>query len=247
MPQGGEITIQTKILSDLSPEIARKFQVRPGKYVMLSFQDNGCGISEQNLNRLFEPFFTTKEIGKGIGLGLANLHSIIKTYHGGLCVESELGKGTTFQILLPYCQESSSKENPADADADLNGNGEHILIVDDEEALSAFFKKMISKLGYVVTVANSGAEALMKLGKGLQPALVITDIIMPGMNGKQLADRIMKLNPDQKILFISGFTDDIIEPLGLQKEGIPFIQKPFTTEQLARKMKQILAGKIQRF
>ncbi|MDD4310656.1 MAG: response regulator, partial [Candidatus Cloacimonetes bacterium] len=207
-----------------------------------SIIDNGCGIPKEHQSKLFEPFFTTKAQGKGLGLGLPNVISIVKSSGGGIGVESTPGLGTTFKILLPYCDEQHVSEDMEPVEKDLNGNGELILVVEDEEALSLYFQKMISKFGYKVQIANSGAEALLLLGKGLQPALVITDIIMPGMNGKDLADRIVQNYPEQKVMFMSGFTDDIIQPLGVIRGNIPFLQKPFTAPELAKTIKTLLTS-----
>lgn len=242
MPGGGTVTIETSVMDHTASNIGNSGQLKDGKYVLLSVSDTGCGIPEELKSRLFEPFFTTKDKGRGLGLGLPNVISIVKSSGGDIRVESTPGSGTTFTILLPYCSEQTTSEDIGQIEKNLNGNGEQILIVEDEEALSGYFQKMILKLGYNVTVANSGAEALLLMEKGLQPALVLTDIIMPGMNGKDLADRILQKSPLQKIIFMSGFTDDIIKPLGVLGSSIPYIQKPFTATELATNIKTLLAS-----
>ncbi|MDZ4121448.1 MAG: ATP-binding protein, partial [Candidatus Cloacimonadaceae bacterium] len=223
MPGGGLVTIKTSVLEHTTADIESLYQVKPGKYVMLSVSDNGHGIPMNIQSKLFEPFFSTKGNCKGLGLGLTNVLSIIRSSGGGIGIKSAPGQGTEVNLLLPFCFEMPAEEDIGAGDVDHKGMGETILFVDDEEALSAFFHKTLSKLGYAVTVANSGAEALLILEKGLQPALVITDIVMPGMNGKDLAERIKKQSPEQKVLFISGFTDDLILPLGVLDTGIPLL------------------------
>lgn len=242
MPAGGVISVETAVISVNNLELQDEYQVPVGKYVLLSVADNGTGVPKTLQDKLFDPFFTTKSEGKGLGLGLSNVLSIVNAAGGKISVESNPGHGTCFRILFPYSALQPQSTTRDSIDADLHGHGESILIVDDEEALADYIKKMVSRLGYQVTVAYSGAEALHKLGRGLEPVLVITDIIMPGMNGRELADRIRERYPRQKLLFMSGFTDDILQPLGVSEDEdeIPFIQKPFSAELLAQKIKQLL-------
>jgi PAS domain S-box-containing protein len=240
LPNGGKIWIKTAVITADNPGFETRHQLNSGKYVQLTVSDNGVGIAKDSQDRLFEPFFTTKSKGKGLGLGLPNVLSIVKNNGGSISVDSEPGRGASFKILLPYNAEHQSAAELQGTDQDLHGDGECILIVEDEEALAAYFQKMVAKLGYEVSLAYSGAEALHKLQKGLRPALVISDIIMPGMNGRELADKIRERYPRQKLLFMSGFTDDILQPLGVGEDEIPFIQKPFSPERLAKKIKLLL-------
>jgi len=240
MPKGGKIEIQTEVIRSGRNDIEDTYQLVPGRYILLTVTDTGAGIPQEVQSRLFEPFFTTKSKGKGLGLGLFNVLSIVNSYNGKIVVESAAGKGSCFKVFLPYSAKKNPGETPEIKDPDLHGNGECILIVEDEEALARYFQKMVSKLGYEVCVAYSGAEALHKLNKEIKPVLVISDIIMPGINGRELADKIRELYPRQKMLFMSGFTDDILQPLGVSKDQIPFIQKPFTAVQLAKRIKTIL-------
>jgi PAS domain S-box-containing protein len=240
MPKGGKIYIETSLIAAYSKEMEEKYQVSPGKYVLLTVTDTGPGIPKEVQSKLFEPFVTTKGKGKGLGLGLFNVMNIVDNYNGKITVESEAEQGPSFKILLPYSAGKHFGEAPEAKDPDIHGHGELILIVEDEEALAKYFQKMVSKLGYEVCVAYSGAEALHKLNKEIKPELVISDIIMPGINGRELAERIRELLPQQKLLFMSGFTDDILQPLGVSKDQIPFIQKPFTALQLAKQIKAIL-------
>lgn len=242
MPSGGTVKIMTSVIERSSSVIEDLYKIKPGKYILLSVTDNGCGIPKELHNKMFEPFFTTKDKGKGLGLGLPNVSNIIKSSGGGITFESTPGTGTTFTILMPYTSELPKSEDLDLIDNDLNGNGETILIVEDEEALSIYFQNKLSKIGYNVTVVNSGAEALVLLENRYHPDLVITDIIMPEMNGKELVDLILLQNPEQKILFMSGFTDDIIQPLGVTGTNIPFIQKPFTASELAIVIRNLLSS-----
>lgn len=240
MPNGGHIWIQTSVIRQEDENTLTKFQVANGEYALLTVRDSGHGIPKRLIGRLFEPFFTTKSIGKGLGLGLFNVLNIVRSNGGDIIAESEEGKGASFKVLLPYRAVDRSVERHEPKDRDFHGNGECILIVEDEEALARYFQKMVAKLGFEVSVAFSGAEALLKLETQIKPALVITDIIMPGMNGRELAERIRESLPHQKLLFMSGFTDDILQPLGVGKDEIPFIQKPFTAKQLAAKIHALL-------
>ncbi len=241
MPNGGKITISTAVIDDITAVLENFDQVKPGKYVLLSVSDTGYGMSPSVQSKIFEPFFTTKDKGNGLGLGLSTVYGIVLQSEGHIFVDSEQGKGTTVKILFPITKETLPSEQDPSNGRDMCGNGENVLIVEDEELLANFFKEMVSKLGYNVIVVNSGTEAISKLENGFKPDLIITDVIMPGMNGKELADRIRQIVPDQKVLFMSGFTDNIIVPYGVLDYGIPFIQKPFSAKEIAGKMKTLLS------
>jgi len=241
MPGGGKLTINTSILASITTEMENQYQVAPGKHVLLSVTDTGKGIPPDIKDRLFEPFFTTKEKGKGLGLGLLNVFNSVKLSGGGISVDSEPGQGASFNVLLPLTCENLYSGETGNSGKVQTGNGETILVVDDEEALAVYFRKMLQSIGYIVTVANSGAEAICLLDKGLKPNLVLSDVIMPGMNGNELAAKIANMIPDQKILFMSGFTNNIIEPMGVLGKDIPFIQKPFTIHDLSVKLKSIFS------
>ena len=242
MPNGGKITISTEILAAITDEFANMYQVPPGKYVLLSVSDNGQGMPPSVQSKIFEPFFTTKDKGRGLGLGLSMVYGMVLQSDGNIFVDSEPGKGTTVKVFLPFTQETLPSAHKQVIEKEICGNGEHILIVEDEESLAVLFQKMVSKFNYNVTVANCGAEAIGKIENGLQPDLIISDVIMPGMNGKELADKVRQLVPTQKVLFMSGFTDNIIEPHGVLGSGIPFIQKPFSANEIAVKIKTLLTA-----
>jgi len=162
-------------------------------------------------------------------------------HEGHIFVDSEPGKGTKFRILFPFEAQEPAVEHIPSLGKESRGNGEQILFVDDEVSLGVFFQRMVDKLGYNVSIANSGIEALAILEQGLKPDLIVTDVVMPGMNGKELADRIMLKAPQQKLLFMSGFTDDIIELFGVQNSKFSFIQKPFSAAEIGVKIKEMLS------
>jgi|GEM_PF-753997 len=240
MPNGGKLSIETSAatISDIS--LGQFIDAEPGNYVIIKINDCGEGIPKDILDRIFEPFFSTKDKSKGLGLGLSTAYGIVKQSGGFVTVESELGKGTCFRIYLPATREKPSARMTASVGNDLLGNGEKIMIVEDEVSLLQLFAKIVGNLGYNVTVCANGTEALELIHSGYHPDLVITDIIMPVLNGKELADRITILNPKQKLLYMSGFTDDVLAEHGVASQGIPFLQKPFTARGIAVKIKQLL-------
>jgi CheY-like chemotaxis protein len=228
----------------------------PGHYVMLSVADNGSGMDEETRSHLFEPFFTTKAPGKGTGLGLATVYGIVKQSGGFLAVHSEPGRGTVFRVYLPASQEPVSKAGGADAEkasAPKDGN-ETILVVEDEKAVRGFLREALERKGYRIIEAANGREALDKAAEaaargGTLPGnegeirLLLTDVVMAGMNGRELADEVVGLLPGIKVLFISGYADRAIVHQGVIDEGLEFMRKPFTPMDLARKVRGILDGK----
>lgn len=240
MPKGGKLVLSTKNRIMGEAELGKFNDCKPGDYVVLRITDNGEGIHHSLMNRIFEPFFSTKDKSKGMGLGLSTVYGIVKQAGGFIHVESEPGKGSIFYIHLPATQEKPASRMSASLGQELLGKGESILIVEDEISLLQLFEKIVSNLGYKVSISSSGTEALQLIKEGLQPDVVITDVIMPTLNGKDLADRIRIQNPAQKLIFMSGFTDDVLAEHGVMNQGIPFIQKPFTARGIAIKIKQVL-------
>ncbi len=240
MPKGGKLVLGTKNKSLSETDLGKLHDCEPGDYVVISITDNGEGIHSSLLSRIFEPFFSTKDKSKGMGLGLSTVYGIVKQAGGFIHVESEPGKGSSFHLYLPATQEKPASRMSASLGQELMGNGESILIVEDEISLLQLFEKIICNLGYKVSICSSGVEALQLINEGLQPNVVITDVIMPTLNGKDLADRIRLQNPRQKMIFMSGFTDDVLAEHGVMNQGIPFIQKPFTARGIAIKIKQVL-------
>lgn len=241
MPQGGKLTLETKNVY-LDEDYAKNHvAVIPGPYVMLAVSDSGSGIDEQTLLHIFEPFFTTKEKGKGTGLGLSTVYGIVKQSGGNVWVYSEVGRGTTIKIYLPRVDERAQEsERSAETVADRQGS-ETILLAEDEEAVRTLARQVLEIHGYQVLEAANGGAALLICERHKEPIhLLITDVIMPEMSGRDLADRLAQLRPDMKVLFMSGYTDNAIVHQGVLDEGTNFIQKPFPTDALARKVRAVL-------
>lgn len=214
---------------------------KPGRYVMLEVSDTGCGMDREVMERIFEPFFTTKELGKGTGLGLATVYGIVKQNEGFINVYSELGSGTTFRIYFAAHEEDPLDKGLEPQDPDIKGGNEVILLVEDEPMLLEMGRMMLSKLGYRVIATSSPVEALEIAARGEKELdLVVTDLIMPEMNGKDLAAMILAIRPEVRCLFTSGYTADVIAHHGVLEEGVNFIQKPFALRDLSCKVREAL-------
>jgi two-component system cell cycle sensor histidine kinase/response regulator CckA len=247
MPQGGTLTIETANVQ-LDAKAARPFlyatkahEVRAGRYVLLAVSDTGIGMSPEVQARIFEPFFTTKEPGKGTGLGLATVYGIVMPCGGYVGVYSHPGAGTTFNVYLPQAEaEQPSATAPDDAELVLNGH-ETILLVEDQDQLRSFAQLALERQGYTVLTAASGDEALHLAETHRGPIhLVITDVVMPRMSGRALAERLTAQRPGLRVLYMSGYTDDAILRHGILEADLPFLQKPFTQTQLVRKVRDVL-------
>jgi PAS domain S-box-containing protein len=238
----GTVTIKTENLVLDALSCAHHQGCVPGEHVVLVVSDTGIGMGQEVLAHIFEPFFTTKEEGKGTGLGLATVYGIVKQNLGFVSVDSEPGRGTTFRIHLPRFVEQTKGDLVAqDLDESLPGGKETVLLVEDEEAILNLGRQFIERLGYTVLAANSPAEALRQVeGFGGVIHLLITDIVMPQMNGKDLAERLRQRFPGLKCLFMSGYSADIIAKQGVLEEGIHFLQKPFALRDIAFKARQAL-------
>ena len=237
----GEIGIETSHATIDSAYCATHPDVTPGDYALLLFRDNGCGMEQATLAHIFEPFFTTKGVGKGTGLGLASVYGIVKQYAGFVTVSSEPGQGTTFNVYLPRC--AAQGANAPDAEtrpAPLRGT-ETVLLVEDEKSVRHTAHIYLRELGYNVLVAESPDEAL-RLAKQHPGTihLLITDVIMPGMDGSMLAQRLSEQHPEIKRLFISGFPADALAQRGILHDSMNFLSKPFGCDLLACKIRQIL-------
>ena len=241
MPQGGQLLLETANV-ELDEAYARAHEgVMPGSYVMLAVSDTGCGMTAETMSKIFDPFFTTKPRGQGTGLGLAMVHGIVRQSGGNICVYSEVGRGTTFKIYFPQSEESFAAAGIARGEAAARGRGEKILVVEDETPLLELMLEVLGRLGYRAQAARGPIEALAMVEKGLiEPDLVITDVVMPEMNGKVLVERLRQMRPNLKVLFISGYTDNVIVHHGVLDEDAPFLQKPFRVQELARKLESIL-------
>jgi two-component system, cell cycle sensor histidine kinase and response regulator CckA len=250
MPQGGSLTIETANVS-LTREYTKLkpgIRVQPGPYVVVAVSDTGHGMSRETLSRIFEPFFTTKAVGQGTGLGLATVYGLVKQADGYIWVYSEPGIGTTFKMYFPII----AAGEPALVDAQLPrkaASGELLLVVEDEPDVMRMAVRALREAGYTVLEASGGQEALgiiMEAGERLR--LVLTDVVMPVMNGRDLAARIAEFRPDLPIMFMSGYTDEDVIRRGLMERGRRSIQKPFSPDALARQVHDALtAGKISSF
>ena len=241
MPNGGKIMIETANV-DLDEEYcALHPYIKPGRFVMLAVSDTGNGMSEEIKAHIFEPFFTTKDRGSGTGLGLATTYGAVKQSGGSIEVYSKIGKGTTFKIYLPRVEEQVVKPAKDDLPTDLAGGTETVLVVEDEGLLRNLCVQILEQLGYRVLQARSGAEAIAEVqGYGDRIDLLLTDVVMPGMNGSELATQLVPHHPGMKVLFTSGYTDDTITRHGVLDEGVSFIGKPYTPSALARKVREVL-------
>jgi PAS domain S-box-containing protein len=238
---GGVITIETTTTT-FDESLSEHTYIAPGEYVLLAVSDNGCGMDAETVSHIFEPFFTTKEQGRGTGLGLATVYGVVKQNNGFINVYSEPGQGTTFKIYLPrQAVQGASGAGEAPAVQVSASGKEVVLLVEDEPMLLEIASLMIRKLGYQILAVGSPAEALdlAKQHSG-RIDLLMTDVVMPGMNGRELADRLLALRPGLKRLYMSGYTADVIAHHGVLDEGVRFIQKPFSMKVLTEKLREVL-------
>jgi len=242
MPSGGKLTIETTN-AELDEAYAHAhIGSKPGRYVMMSVSDTGLGMSPEVKERAFEPFFTTKEKGKGTGLGLSTCYGIVKQSGGNIWAYSEPGRGTTFKIYLPRMDESFKEAKEEDKVAEILKGTETILAVEDEIEVRKLVGEILKGQGYTVIEASNGEEAVKvaRGNAGKKIHLLLTDVVMPGMSGRELAAKLNLRHPNMKVLYMSGYTDNAIVHHGVLEEGVNYIQKPFTLDALARKVREVL-------
>jgi PAS domain S-box-containing protein len=242
MPRGGQLTLETANVT-LDEKFASAYAtVQPGPHVMLAVSDTGVGMDAALQSRLFEPFFTTKERGKGTGLGLSTTYGIVKQSGGSIWVYSEPGLGTTFKIYLPRCEENLAEREAPPVPVSLRPGTETILLVEDEAEVRRLVERLLRMHGYAVLAAASPAEAIASAKGAGRIDLLVTDVIMPGMNGREMARLLAAERPRMRVLYMSGYTDAAIAQQGILPPGQAFLSKPFTPDLLARKVREVLDG-----
>jgi CheY-like chemotaxis protein len=247
MPNGGKLLIETSNVELDSTLGHDQTAVKPGPYVMLGVTDTGIGMRAETLAHIFEPFYTTKESSRGTGLGLSTVYGIVKQSGGHISVYSELGKGTTFKVYLPRVEESAhvpTKVETTPEPTSVEG-AETILLVEDEPAVRELARMVLSERGFSVIEAQSPEDAVRLAGEhGLKIHLLLTDVVMPGMSGRDLAKQLTALHPHLRVLFMSGYTHNVIAENGTLEEGLSFLQKPFTPQVLTQKVREALGRAV---
>jgi CheY-like chemotaxis protein len=242
MPQGGTLTIETANVYLDAAYATSHANITPGDYVVLIVSDSGIGMDPETQAHIFEPFFTTKERGKGTGLGLATVYGIVKQSGGYIWVYSEPGRGATFKIYFPRVEAEAEPRRPTEVPTEIRKGTETILLVEDEAAVRELAARVLQSNGYKVLVASDPEEAVRVCQEYKEPVhLLLTDVVMPKLSGRQLADHVVFIRPEMKVLFMSGYTDDTIAHRGVIQEGAAFLEKPFTPESLLRKVRGVLA------
>jgi PAS domain S-box-containing protein len=242
MSEGGKLTIKTQNVEIDEDYVWAHVGVTSGSYAMLSITDTGCGMTPEVKDHLFEPFFTTKEVGKGTGLGLSTVYGIVKQSRGNIWAYSEPGRGTTFKIYLPWVDEPLKERSTRVLGEESPRGHETVLTVEDEEEVRKLAVQMLKRQGYAVFEASHGEEAMRVAQDHAQEGidLLLTDVVMPGMSGRELAEKLGSLLPKMKVLYMSGYTDDAIVHHGVLEDGVNYLQKPFTLDSLARKVREVL-------
>jgi CheY-like chemotaxis protein len=242
MPDGGELEISTRTAQVAVGAPNRQQDRPPGEYVLLAVTDSGVGMDEETMRHLFEPFFTTKGHGKGTGLGMATVYGIVTQSRGWIDVASRPGSGTTVKVYLPRTEAPVGGESLPAAEI-VSVRGETVLIVEDQDTVRQLAAEVLKQHGYCTIEAASGSEAVLLLHRpGTTIDLLLTDVILPGINGRELADRIRSQIPTVKVLFMSGYAGDKLGGRGLLEDGLAFLPKPFTPAALLHKVGTVLAS-----
>ena len=240
MPEGGKLVIETAYAEFSKPDPVRFPEMHPGKFVMLAIRDTGVGMDAETQTHIFEPFFTTKEKGRGTGLGLATVYGVVKQSGGWISVESELGKGTTFKIYLPCVAVAAEATKPARTAAPVPRGTETILVVEDQDGVRRLAAEFLQGLGYTVLQASQGEEALQVIGEsGRKIDLMLTDVVMPKMGGRELVSRIATVHPDMTVLYMSGNAEFSL-PTRTGAHFGDLIPKPFSLATLGGKVREVL-------
>jgi CheY-like chemotaxis protein len=241
MPGGGRLTIETRDILVNGDDTRHPPGVPPGRYVGVSVSDTGHGMDERTRARIFEPFFTTKEVGEGTGLGLAMVYGFVKQSDGHVEVSTTIGRGTTFTLYLPRADADAARPRPSADPPHAPDGTETVLLVEDEEAVRKLTSRVLRSRGYTVLEASDGqqAERLAAEHPGLID-LVLTDLVMPRMGGRQLAGALSRVRPGLRFLFMSGYTDEAVLRQGVHESGALFLQKPFSPDELACKVREAL-------
>jgi CheY-like chemotaxis protein len=240
MPGGGRLTIETANVVLDQDYAATHLSVKPGAYVALTMTDTGAGMTPQILTRLFEPFFTTKEPGKGTGLGLAIVHGIVTQSGGCVNVSSEVGKGTSFKIYFPRADVTEAAGDALPSVARPDSGVQTVLVVEDAEGLRELASRLLERLGYAVLVAANADEAFRLFDVNASIDVLLTDVVMPGASGSELTRQLVERRPALKVIYMSGYTEDTIAHYGILNPGFAFLHKPFTSETLGRKIREVL-------
>jgi CheY-like chemotaxis protein len=240
MPRGGILTLETANIELDEHHAKSHLGVEPGQYVVLTVTDTGTGITPQVRARLFEPFFTTKEVGRGTGLGLATVHAIVTRSGGSVDVYSEVGNGTSFKVYFPRADAADVVAEVPSVVAWPHVGTETVLVVEDADGLRELTRRLLQRLGYTVLVAENAEEAFQLFEQNPSINVVLTDVVMPGGSGPDLASKLVERRPGLKVIYMSGYTDEAIVQHGVLKPGIAFLHKPFTSEALGRKIREVL-------
>jgi two-component system, cell cycle sensor histidine kinase and response regulator CckA len=241
MPEGGKLFIETSN-AELDDEYAlRHPPLSAGRYVVLAVSDSGIGMDEETQTHIFEPFFTTKELGKGTGLGLSTVYGVVNQSGGFVWVYSEIGHGSVFKIYLPRVDQSVQQKRPNELAPELYRGTETVLLVEDEESIRTLTRSLLEKGGYTVIEASNGAQALEVAGRHSGPIdLLLTDVVMPGMNGRVLAQRMIEAHPKMRVLYISGYTGSFSHHGELFDPAAILVQKPFSRATLLRNLREAM-------
>jgi signal transduction histidine kinase/ActR/RegA family two-component response regulator len=242
MPDGGRLAIETTNVHLGQDDVSTRQDSVPGRYVLMTVTDTGHGMDETIRQQIFEPFFTTKEFGKGTGLGLSTVYGIVRQSGGWIDVRSEVGVGTSFQVYLPR-MDGPPRPAPKEPGASTDKGSETVLLVEDQPAVRSFTCAALQQYGYRVIEASDAEEAIAVAGRHPDRIhLLLTDVVLPGMNGKDLSERLLVLRPDLKVLFTSGYTADVIAHRGVLDHGVSFLHKPYSLDELAAKVRELLCA-----